>query len=176
MLALLLAPFPSSAVSFRTAESKPNARGSVRTLTYIDANDVRRRLNAVDPNWGFHVFDSHWRHGIVEVRAELTVGGAMRSDYGAAEVNKPRSFDGDPQSVDLHAVKSASSDALKRCATMFGIGDYLREMPFSYTDKVQLNNGYVSYITKEGEAELKAKYDAVVSHERFIARYGQVVA
>jgi hypothetical protein len=170
----LLRPFPASAVNFRPADSKPNRNGSVRVLTYIDATDVRRRLNEFDPDWSFAIDGpAHWRHGIVEVRGTLTIGGSSRSDYGAAEVNRPRNFDGDPQEKDLHAVKSATSDALKRCATMFGIGDYLREMGQMFTDKPRLYNGFVQGIEKDGVADLKAQYTRIISHERFVERYGE---
>lgn len=174
-LAELRRPFPSASISFRPAVNKPSAKGFARVLSYIDATDVRRRLNAVDPEWSFSIdSDAHWRHGIVEVRGTLTMFGHSRSDYGAAEVNKPRSFSGDPQEVDFHAVKAAASDCFKRCANQFGVGDYLRDMGQFFTDKLDIYNEYIQGINKDGVSELRAKYDRIVSHERFIARYGEV--
>lgn len=103
----LLAPFSPEAVEFL-----PKATSGAQALgmPYIDARDVMNRLDAtVGPQgWG-------WRVEVVtpkQVIGYLTILGVTKSDAGeAGQEDEP--------------LKSAVSDALKRCAVHFGIGRYL---------------------------------------------------
>lgn len=90
--------------------------GMALGLPYIDARDVMRRLDAVvgPHNWQFD-FDVLSPDGKM-VRGKLTVLGATKCDAGEA-------------SQEDEPLKSAVSDALKRCAVHFGIGRYLYYLP-----------------------------------------------
>lgn len=90
--------------------------GMALGLPYIDARDVMRRLDAVvgPHNWQFD-FDVLSADGKM-VRGKLTVLGATKCDAGEA-------------SQEDEPLKSAVSDALKRCAVHFGIGRYLYYLP-----------------------------------------------
>jgi hypothetical protein len=107
------APFPEDEVEFLP---RGNFEGKARALAYIDARSVMRRLDAVvgPANWSFD-FDVLSPDGKM-VRGKLTVLGVTKCDAGEG---------GSEDEV----LKSAVSDALKRCAVHFGIGRYLYYLP-----------------------------------------------
>jgi hypothetical protein len=102
---------------FETMDFLPRAAsgGKALALPYIDARDVQRRLNSVcGADWSFD-FDLLGADGKM-VKGILTVCGVTRCDAGeAAQEDEP--------------LKSAVSDALKRAAVHFGIGQYLYHLP-----------------------------------------------
>jgi hypothetical protein len=87
--------------------SKDKTRASL--VLYLQHTDVAARLDEVDPSWEFKVLNE-WPHGdsYYYVKASLTLCGVTRENIG--EGNEP---------------KGAYSDALKRCAMLFGIGRHL---------------------------------------------------
>ena len=114
-------PFPASEVKERQGprqhDGQCQKRGSVcqlqhRMLSYVDARAVAQRLDDVvtPAGWDFSV---ELQAGDV-VKGKLVVGGIVREDVGY-----PNSDD------DAEPYKSAVSDALKRCAVLFGIGRHL---------------------------------------------------
>ena len=108
----LAEPFPDSDIKHRPG------RGGM-TFAYVDARAVMQRLDDVLTPSGWD-FTSTVVPGTDIVRGELTVGGVIRVDYGYPNSDS-----------DEEPIKSASSDALKRCAVMFGIGRHL------YSDNTQ---------------------------------------
>ncbi len=106
----LLAPFP--AVDFRPGHVSGQR---ALALAYIDARDVMARLDAaVGGDWEFD-----WEPVTPDgkrVKGRLTVCGVTRCDAGEADRED-------------EPVKSAVSDALKRCAVHFGVGRYLYHLP-----------------------------------------------
>ena len=113
VLEALGAPFPEDEVEFLP---RGNFEGKARALAYIDARSVMRRLDAaVGPaNWSFD-FDLLSPEGKM-VKGKLTVLGVTKCDAGEG-------------SSEDEVLKSAVSDALKRCAVHFGIGRYLYYLP-----------------------------------------------
>ena len=108
----LAAPFPEHEVKTR--------RGPYGPVRYIDARAVRRRLDAA-------VGPANWEVGIEPadrwVRCTITLhlpdGRSIdRQDIGGYPANVTEEED---------RVKAGASDAFKRCASMFGVGDYLRD-------------------------------------------------
>jgi len=94
-------------------------------VAYIERASVVQRLNQVDPAWVFEsdpaeqisygmfggkVHVDEWR-----CRGRLTVKGVTRTNEGA---------DKDP--------KSAQTDAFKRCAVLFGVGEFLYNLDVVY--------------------------------------------
>lgn len=77
-------------------------------VLYAQHTDIADRIEEVDPNWSFDVLDDRTSGARVFVRARLTILGVSRGNYG----------EGDDY-------KGACSDALKRCAMLFGVGRYL---------------------------------------------------
>lgn len=104
--AKLAEPFPDSEVKQRPG------RGGL-TFSYVDARAVMQRLDDVVTPEGWD-FQSTVIPGTDIVRGELRIGPAIRVDYGYPNSD----HDDEP-------IKAASSDALKRCAVMFGIGRHL---------------------------------------------------
>lgn len=95
-----------------------------RMLSYVDARAVMQRLDDVLTPGGWD-FTSTVIEGEV-IRGELTIAGCTRVDYGYPNSDQ-----------DDEPLKSASSDALKRCAVMFGVGRHL------YGDNTQSGGGRV---------------------------------
>jgi hypothetical protein len=111
--AALGAAFPLDEIEFLP---RAQSNGKALALAYIDARSVMRRLDAaVGPaNWSFD-FDLLDQQGKM-VKGRLTVLGVTKCDAGeAAQEDEP--------------LKSAVSDALKRCAVHFGVGRYLYYLP-----------------------------------------------
>ena len=100
-------PFPAAAIKKRQG-------GGNKMLDYIETHTVINRLNsATNGEWSFHVKDIQWRADLLMVLGELTIPGlGTRSGFGVQKVS-------DRGGEDL--VKGASSDALKKCATLFGV-------------------------------------------------------
>jgi hypothetical protein len=125
------APFPEDEIEFLP---KATSGGMALGLPYIDARSVMRRLDAVvgPSGWSydFELLRSDGGQGTedrpgssvsrlpspVFVKGRLTVLGVTKCDAGEAG----------PEDEPL---KSAVSDALKRCAVHFGIGRYLYYLP-----------------------------------------------
>lgn len=109
----LAAGFPEDEVEFLP---RAHSNGKALGLPYIDARGVMRRLDAVvgPAGWSFD-FDVVSGDGKM-VRGRLTVLGVTKCDAGEA-------------STEDEILKSAVSDALKRCAVHFGVGRYLYYLP-----------------------------------------------
>jgi hypothetical protein len=123
----LAEPFPDAEVKQRPGAAKydhkqscegprcrvskdPNAH---HQFSYVDARAVMQRLDDVVTPAGWE-FTSSVIPGTDIVHGRLTVAGFVREDYGYPNSDK-----------DEEPIKAASSDALKRCAVMFGIGRHL---------------------------------------------------
>ena len=113
VLNALSAAFPDDELEFLP---RAHANGKALALAYIDARAVMRRLDAVvgPENWSFD-FDVLSPDGKM-VKGRLTVCGVTKCDAGEG-------------STEDELLKSAVSDALKRCAVHFGIGRYLYHLP-----------------------------------------------
>lgn len=98
-------------------------------FAYVEHGYVTERLNLVFGfNWDFDIFDKQMLEDEVIVEARLTVrtpGGQtiVKTQFGGAEIKRhasgPRS--GRPLSI-ADDYKAAGSDALKKCASLLGIG------------------------------------------------------
>lgn len=109
----LAGEFPPEEVEFLP---RGTSGGMALGLPYIDARDVMRRLDAVvgPAGWSFD-FDVLGPEA-KRVKGRLTVLGVTKCDAGEA-------------SGEEEPLKSAVSDALKRCAVHFGVGRYLYYLP-----------------------------------------------
>jgi hypothetical protein len=94
-------------------------------LTYITESAITARLDSVDPSWNFQILGTWQRDSQIIVSARLTVCGVSRDGVGMKNIE--RSSDGTKEHGE--AEKSAATDALKRCARLFGIGRYLLDLP-----------------------------------------------
>jgi len=93
-------------------------------LSYIEVPEYIKRLNmAFDYNWSFDIQEEKIESGFVIVRGKLTAEGISKSQYGTSQITLAKDT-GEIVSIgDDH--KAAGSDALKKCASLFGIGLHL---------------------------------------------------
>jgi hypothetical protein len=105
----LTAPFPREALKTRQG-------GGGRSLTYVEGHTVIHRLNDAcgDAGWSFSIL-REWQDGdILKALVELTLPGlGARQHIGVQKIDARGG-------EDLH--KGAVTDALKKAATLFGVG------------------------------------------------------
>src|SRR5687768_7292841 len=131
---LLMQTFSEAQVDFllqRTPKSEIKVRpgrGGMQ-FSYVEHGYVTERLNLVFGfNWDFEVVDKQMLDDEVIVEARLTVrtpGGQtiVKTQFGGAEIKRHNSGTktGRPLSI-ADDYKAAASDALKKCASLLGIG------------------------------------------------------
>lgn len=111
----LAAPFPPDAISWRCG-SMTKDKTKARALAYLDARDVMRRLDAVvgPGNW-----QTRYPHvgaiTVCDIGIRIETGEWVWKANGAGH-------------TDIEAEKGALSDAFKRAAVLWGIGQYLYDL------------------------------------------------
>jgi len=97
-----------------------------KTLDYIEAHAVIQRLNdAFDADWNFRIL----KHEILKetdevvVIGELSAGGVIKSAFGGSKITRARES-GEMISL-ADDLKAAATDALKKAATLLGVGLHL---------------------------------------------------
>ncbi len=118
----------------KVLESKfaPNDHEFLRGYCYITEGGVTRRLDSVDPSWEFVIVNIAHRSDTITVTARLTVKGVTRENTGMQVIqSKDGKESGEPE-------KGATTDALKRCARLFGIGRYILDLPDTIKDNQSL--------------------------------------
>ncbi len=112
-----------------------DVRGGVE-LTYITGEQVTRRLNEAlgVGGWSFRVLrhdinadaDEAWALG--EIVAEVDGKCVTRQQFGSQKIKRSRST-GAPLDLGFD-LKGAATDAMKKCASLLGVGLYLsRKQP-----------------------------------------------
>ena len=93
-------------------------------LDYIEAHVVINRLNeALDGNWSFEVSEYTQLGDEVVVLGRLTSAGIVKQQFGSSKITKAKGSD-EPLCIG-DDLKSAASDALKKTATLMGVGLHL---------------------------------------------------
>jgi hypothetical protein len=91
-----------------------------KDLSYVAVTEYVKRLNeCFGTAWGFEITSREQFENQVIVEGRLVAGGVVKSGIGGAELRRSR--DGELLSL-ADAFKAASSDALKRCCRLLGIG------------------------------------------------------
>ena len=99
-------PFPRNAIKSREGAGR-------KRFDYIEAHTCIHRLNTVAGAWDFRIVNVEWRADLLIVQGELTIPGlGTRTGFGVQKVAPNAGED---------LVKGASSDALKKAATLFGV-------------------------------------------------------
>jgi len=93
-------------------------------LDYVEGATVVQRLNdALDGLWSFRVVEYKIDAQEVLVLGQLTHTGISKMQFGKATLTRSRS---DNSLISLgDDLKAAATDALKKCATLFGVGLHL---------------------------------------------------
>lgn len=152
--------FPPEKIRLRR-QGKINTEGRALVFFYLEWEDIRARIEQVDPNWTNEQINwvSTVEDGIrlVEVSTKLCIKGLCRTATGNGR-----------------DAKAAETDSLKRAARLFGVGAYLytpefytsqglppsvyakwnRDMDFQYisldqSDKLQLGPPFLSGSPRE---------------------------
>lgn len=121
-LKVLTAPFPADAHEF------------LNGLAYLTESAITTRLEQVDPAWQFFITNLIQRGNTVTVTARLEVKGVIREGTGMAQIQTSK--DGNREVNE--AEKSATTDALKRAARLYGVGRYLLTLPDKVKDITSL--------------------------------------
>jgi hypothetical protein len=109
-------------------------------LDYIETPSVINRLNeAFDGDWSYDIDEFEQNDGQVVVLGKLTAGGITKMQFGSKTVMTGK--DGNPISIG-DDLKAAASDALKKCATLMGVGLHLYS-----DDEVPTNGDGMSQMT-----------------------------
>lgn len=103
----LSAPFDENTIGVKVQSfSKDKSKASL--VCYVQHTDVYKRIEQVDPAWSSEITHETVVGDECYVRAKITIKGVSRENTG-----------------DGPDFKSATSDALKRAAMLFGVGRYL---------------------------------------------------
>lgn len=97
-----------------------------KMLNYIPGYSVIQRLNdAFDAKWSFEIarFDMLEDKDEIIVLGKLTVNGIVKSQFGSSRITKARES-GEVISL-ADDLKAAATDAIKKCATLMGVGLHL---------------------------------------------------
>jgi hypothetical protein len=106
---------------FTDIKTRPGRNGG--QLQYIEGHQVVQRLNeAFGGDWSFRVMQHDVLDGEVVVLGELRAGDITKHAFGGSEVTKTREGRVVSLADDL---KSAATDALKKAATLMGVGLHL---------------------------------------------------
>ena len=96
-------------------KQRPGAGG--RKLSYIASFDCIKRLNeAFGQEWRFEIKSHEMTEGSALVLGKLTAGDVVKEQFGSSLLKGKEIGD---------AFKSAGSDALKKCASLLGVGLHL---------------------------------------------------
>lgn len=135
---LLEAPFPPEQI--RQREGKAG-----QILDYVEGSAVIQRLNeALEGAWSFEIVEYHVHQelGEVLVLGRLIAEGLVKTQFGSSKLTLHRET---IEPVCLgDDLKAAATDALKKAATLLGVGLYL------YGGQKQENNGEAESNKPEG--------------------------
>lgn len=111
---ILIEPFPEAAVRTRRG-------GHGKELRYLETWRVIERLNlAFSHDWAFRLLEWKLLENEIVVHAELEAAGVIKQAFGSSSITRSRDS-GEAIGIGDDA-KSAASDALKKSATMLGVG------------------------------------------------------
>jgi len=97
-----------------------------KTLDYVEVHRVIQRLNeAFEGKWSFEVKDKDRTDKEVIVRGSLSAEGITKEQFGSSDIVFSRDKK-EPVCIG-DDYKAAASDALKKCAAMFGVALHLYE-------------------------------------------------
>lgn len=101
-------PFPPQALRQREGQGG-------KRFTYVEGQTVIRRLNeATEGRWDMRIVNTEWRADLLIVTVELTIPGlGSRQHIGVQRVSERGGED---------LLKGAVTDAMKKAATLFGVG------------------------------------------------------
>ena len=109
---ILTRPFPPEAI-----KQRPGSHG--KSLSYVETHSVISRLNEGCDGWSFEVVRHELHEAEVVVLGKLTADGVVKMAFGGSSITTNQSGEATSLADDL---KAASSDALKKAASLLGVG------------------------------------------------------
>ena len=111
---------------FDPNQIKQRERNFGKVLDYVEGHSIIQRLNdAFESNWSFAIL----KHEVVNetdevvVIGELSAGGMVKTQFGSSRITRARET-GEMVSL-ADDLKAAATDAIKKCATLMGVGLHL---------------------------------------------------
>src|SRR5438093_13670798 len=93
-------------------------------LDYIAGAAVIQRLNeAFNAEWAFDILDHHIYEKEVVVLGKLTAQGIAKCQFGKSKITRTKETKAEVSIGD--DLKAATTDAIKKCATLFGVALHL---------------------------------------------------
>ncbi len=106
---------------FNANEIKERPGSFGKTLSYVEGHAVVRRLNkAFNNDWSFEVVSHTIIADQLVVHGRISVGSIIKEEFGGKAMAKKR--DGSGYLDVASDFKAAATDALKKCATLLGVG------------------------------------------------------
>jgi len=134
-------------------------------IDYVETHAVIKRLNeAFDANWSFEIVNHEQLNTEVIVLGKLTADGVTKSQFGSNRISTTKQGEVINIGDDL---KAATSDSLKKCATLLGVGLHLyggdREPAEQgeREDMSQMSKPKGDTVTKEQLAQIKELRTAI---------------
>lgn len=137
-LKTLRKPFPKDRLGIKI-QSLSRQKDKAMLVAYLQHTDVQDRIEEVDPTWTCEVLHEERTGDTVYVRMSMTLKGVTRVNVGEG---------GDP--------KGAYSDAIKRCAMLFGVGRYLYDSETVWVTYDETRDRYRSWSYDDYDRALKA--------------------
>lgn len=109
---VLCRPFPPELIKQRQGQGG-------KMLSYVETHAVIARLNDGCDAWSFEIVEHQVLAEEVVVVAKLTADGVTKMAFGGTSITRDR--DGRPVSI-ADDLKAAGSDALKKAASLLGVG------------------------------------------------------
>lgn len=124
---------------------QPHEHEFIQGFVYIREEAIANRLDKIDPNWKFEPWGVFSENGAISVMMLLTIKGVTRANMGTgiiqtdrADTDKNGNKTGTFTLLPLYTIadntgnngyKGGTTDSLKRCARLFGVGRYLLSAP-----------------------------------------------
>ena len=126
---------------FSQEEIKERDGSFGQTLAYVSGYTVIERLNqAFESLWSFEIVSHEIHENEVIVIGKLSAEGIIKTQFGSSRITKARET-GEIVSL-ADDLKSATTDSLKKCATLLGVGLHLYvDKPTLATSTSQKGNG-----------------------------------
>lgn len=135
-LEILSGSFDSKTLGVKVQSlSKDKTRAML--VLYLQHTDVTQRLEHVDPSWAFEIKHFNYKGDAALAHASMTLKGVTRENVGEGNDEK-----------------SAASDALKRCAMLFGVGRYLYDQPMLWIEYNEQRDKYKQWNYEDYEIAL----------------------
>jgi len=110
---ILCRPFAPEQVKTRQGQNG-------KTLSYVETHAVIVRLNEGCDSWGFEIVEHHVMDDEVVVVGRLTADGVVKMAFGGSSITRDKATRSAVSIAD--DLKAAGSDALKKAASLLGVG------------------------------------------------------